>query len=92
MTPKQYGLIAIALSSVLAVHIVAEAMDVYAPSSRRWPVNTGMELPMVTILDENGYYATLKCTVSDFNQDNVEKYTYDLSCTDAPPVITVGSK
>ena len=74
--------------ALMAVGVVAEAtMDVYAPSGRRWPVFTGMELPLVSILDENGYYATLACTVGTF--DN-EAHTYTLNCGDAPTVIQVG--
>ena len=79
---------ALGLSAVLAMAVLAEAMNVYAPSGRRWPVTTGMVLPMVTILDENGYYATLACTVSSFND---AAHTYNLACTNAPDVITVGT-
>ena len=42
------------LMLVMTFYVVTETLDVYAPSSRRWPVTTGMELPLVKILDENG--------------------------------------
>jgi len=80
---------AIILVAVLGLSIIATAMNAEAPGSRRWPVTTGMSLPMVNILDENGYYATLSCTVTSFNN---EAHTYNLACGDAPAVITVGQK
>jgi hypothetical protein len=40
--------------SVMTFYVVTETLDVYAPRNRRWSVATGMELPLVKILDENG--------------------------------------
>lgn len=90
----KYALIGIVLSATMAFFVITEAMDLYAPSGRRWPVMTGMELPMVTILDENGYYATLSCTVTAFDDkaDNKATHTFDMTCGYAPEVINVGSK
>jgi hypothetical protein len=39
---------------VMTLYVVTETLDVYTPSSKRWSVTTGMELPLVKILDENG--------------------------------------
>jgi hypothetical protein len=39
---------------VMTLYVVTETLDVYAPSSKRWSVTTGMELPLVKTLDENG--------------------------------------
>jgi hypothetical protein len=47
-------LITVELMSVMTFYVVTETLDVYAPTSRRWSVTTGMELPLVKILDENG--------------------------------------
>lgn len=81
--------IAIALVATLGLSVIAVAMDTYAPNGRRWPVTTGMHLPLVTIIDENGYYANLACTVTSFNND---AHTYNLACGDAPAYITVNQK
>lgn len=93
MQTQHKVIIASVLIATMALFVVVEAMqDAYAPRSRRWPVMTGMELPMVTILDENGYYATLSCTVTGFNDkgDNKATHTFDMNCQYAPEVITVG--
>ena len=37
---------------VMKFYVVTETLDVYTPSSKRWSVTTGMELPLVKILDE----------------------------------------
>ena len=90
MNSKQKGvLIAIFVFASVTWMTVQVFQDVAAPNGRRWPVTTGMILPMVNILDENGYYATLSCTVTSFND---AAHTYNLACGDAPTVITVGSK
>ena len=39
------------LISVMTLYVVTETLAVYAPSSRRWSITTGMELPLVKILD-----------------------------------------
>lgn len=85
-------LVAVVLVFSTIFFIIVEAQDSYAPRSRRWPVMTGMELPMVTILDENGYYATLSCTVTGFDDkaDNKATHTFDMNCRYAPEVINVG--
>jgi hypothetical protein len=79
-----FAIIAISVLSILIV--LAPNHSVYAPGSRRWPVNTGMNLPLVNILDENGYYASLSCKVTSFNN---EAHTYNLSCSDPPEYVTV---
>ena len=89
------GVIVFAILFMVGITITAWAYTIVfsqqaaAPNGRRWPVTTGMVLPMVNILDENGYYATLACTVTSFNN---EAHTYNLSCGDAPTVIQVGQK
>lgn len=92
MTSTKVILAGIVLMATMAFFVVTEAMDLYAPSSRRWPVMTGMELPLVTIVDENGYYANLQCTVTGFDDkaDNKATHTFDMTCGYAPEVITVG--
>jgi hypothetical protein len=47
-------LITVELMLVMTLYVVTETLDVYTPSSKRWSVTTGMELPLVKILDENG--------------------------------------
>ena len=90
MDSRQKGaLIAIFVFASVTWMTVQVFQDVAAPTGRRWPVTTGMNLPMVNILDENGYYATLSCTVTSFDD---EAHTYSLACGDAPAVITVGAK
>jgi hypothetical protein len=80
----------IAISTLIILTAIKDITNpAAAPSGRRWPVNTGMHLPLVNILDENGYYATLACTVTSFNN---EAHSYNLSCGDAPAVIQVGNK
>ena len=80
----------VAISTLIILTAIKDITNpAFAPSGRRWPVNTGMHLPLVNILDENGYYASLSCTVTSFNN---EAHTYNLSCGDAPAVITIGSK
>jgi hypothetical protein len=37
---------------VMTFYVVTETLDVYTPSSKRWSVTTGVELPLVKILDE----------------------------------------
>jgi len=89
------GVIVFAIIAMVGITFTAWAYSIlfsnpaFAPSGRRWPVTTGMNLPLVNILDENGYYATLACTVTSFNN---EAHSYNLACGDAPAVITVGSK
>ena len=80
-----FGIIAITTLSILT--ILASVNQVQAPSGRRWPVFSGMDLPLVNILDQNGYYATLSCKVTTFDND---AYTYTLSCGDAPTVVQIG--
>ena len=46
-----FAIIAISVLSILIV--LAPNHSAYAPGSRRWPVTTGMNLPLVNILDEN---------------------------------------
>ena len=87
METKYLTAMALVAMATLGLSVVAVAMDVYAPSGRRWPVTTGMELPLVNIVDENGYYATLACKVTSFDND---AHTYVFACGDAPAYITVG--
>lgn len=81
------GFAIIAITTLAILTILSPTVN--APSGRRWPVTTGMELPLVNILDQNGYYATLSCKVTSF--DNIA-HTYVFSCGDAPAVIQVGNR
>jgi len=80
------GFAIIAITTLSILTILAPANQAQAPGSRRWPVTTGMNLPLVNILDENGYYASLSCKVTSFNN---EAHTYNLSCADPPEYVTV---
>lgn len=83
-------LVVLAFVLITALTIMTIYADIhksaYAPNGRRWPVTTGMELPLVNIVDENGYYATLACKVTSFNN---QAHQYNLSCGDAPEYVTI---
>ena len=94
MKDSDKGVVVFAVIATIAFSVLAWAYMIAlnpaaAPNGRRWPVTTGMELPMVNILDENGYYSTLACKVTAFDND---AHTYVFACGDAPAVITVGQK
>ena len=92
MKDSDKGVVVFAILFMLGITVTAWAYEIlynnpaFAPSGRRWPVTTGMHLPLVNIVDENGYYATLACKVTSFNN---EAHTYNLSCGDAPEYVTV---
>ena len=80
----------IAISTLIILTLIKDVTNpVFAPSGRRWPVTTGMNLPLVNILDENGYYAALSCKVASFND---HMHTYNLACTNAPDYIEINQK
>ena len=92
MKDSDKGFVVFCIIAAIGFSILSMAWNIVlfhkveAPGSRRWPVTTGMNLPLVNILDENGYYASLSCKVTSFNN---EAHTYNHSCSDPPEYVTV---